>query len=119
MMAPAYRINELGADAQPLALTAYAPLEDVADAKLATNPADVGTLALVLKGRVARDDEQPANARKARDQVLGDAVGEVLLIGVATHVDERQHCDRRAVGEGQAEIGLVRLSLLFAHIPDE
>ena len=101
MVAAAYRVDELRGDAQALALTAHAAFEDVADTKLPANQADVGVLAFVLKGRVARDDEQPANARKSGDQVLGDAVGKVLLVSIVAHVDERQNRDRRTVGQGQ------------------
>ena len=43
---------------------------------------------------------------EAGDQVLGHAVGEVLLIGIAAHVVERQHRDRGAVGQRQSRASL-------------
>ena len=50
--------------------------------------------AAVLERRVAGDHEQGAEARQLRDDVVGDAVAEILLFGVAAHVGERQHGDR-------------------------
>ena len=38
---------------------------------------------------------------KRRDDVLDHAVGEIVLLGVAAHVHERQDGDRRLVGEGE------------------
>ena len=38
---------------------------------------------------------------KLGDDVLGDAVREILLLGVARHIVERQHRDRRFVGQRQ------------------
>ena len=41
--------------------------------------------------------------RQGGDDVLSDAVREVLLPGVATHVDERQHGDRGLLGERETD----------------
>ena len=45
-MDPARRVNELPADPQPLAATADAALQNVADAQLASDLADVNRVAL-------------------------------------------------------------------------
>ena len=39
---------------------------------------------------VPSDNEQPANARKGSQQVFRDPVREILLLGVAAHVGERE-----------------------------
>jgi hypothetical protein len=39
--------------------------------------------------------------RQVGDQILRDAVAEVLLLGIAAHVGERQHCDRWLVRHGR------------------
>ena len=39
--------------------------------------------------------QQPGNLRKVGDDVLGNAVGEIFLLGVAGHVGERQHGNNR------------------------
>ena len=62
-------------------------------------------LALVGEGGVAGDHEKPADLRQGRDQVFGDAVGEVFLLIVPGHVVEGQDRDRGLVGERQ---GLAR-----------
>ena len=46
--------------------------------------------------RRARDDLERPDLRKLGDDVLGDAVGEVLVVGIGAEVEERQHGDGRA-----------------------
>src|SRR5262249_58769266 len=55
-------------------------------------------LALVGEARVASDDEEAAVLRQVGDDVLGDAVEEVLLLGIARHVLKREHRDRGLLG---------------------
>ena len=101
VMAAGRRVDELRADAQLLAGPAHAAFEHVADAKLARDLLHIDRAALVDERRVAGDDEQPADAGQPGDQVLGDAVGKILLIGIAAHIGERQHRDRGTVGQRQ------------------
>ena len=90
-------VDELAGDADPLAGRPDAALEHVAHAELARDLPHVDRLALVDEARVAGDDEEPAQARERRDDVLGDAVGEIVLLGVAAHVGEGQDGDRGLV----------------------
>jgi hypothetical protein len=69
------------------------------DAELARDLLHIDGAAFVDERRVAGDDEQPADAGEPGDQVLGDAVGKVLLLGIAAHIDEWQDRDRRTVGQ--------------------
>ena len=87
------RVDQLAGDPHPIARPADAALEDVAHAELAADLLDVDGFALVGKGAVASDDEQRLEARQRSDNVLHDAVGEIFLVGIATHVLERQHGD--------------------------
>jgi hypothetical protein len=50
---------------------------------------------------VARDHEQGRIARQGSYDVLGNPVGEKLLLRVAAHIGEGQHRDRRFVGQRQ------------------
>ena len=100
-MRPGRGIDELPGDAHPVRGLAHAAFQHVAHAQLATDLLHVDRPALVGEARIARDDEQPANARQRRDDVLHHAVGEVLLLGVAAQVQERQHGNRGLVGKGQ------------------
>ena len=90
-------VDQLHGDADALARLAHAALDDVLHAELARDLLHVDRLALVLERRVARDHEQLAEARQLGDDVLGDAVGEEFLLGIAAHVVERQDGDRRLV----------------------
>ena len=63
-------------------------------------------LALEGEGGVAGDDRQRRHLRQVGDDVLGDAVAEIFLLGIAAHVDERQDADRRAGGCGLCSAGL-------------
>jgi hypothetical protein len=93
------RIDKLGADAQAIAGPPHAAFQDVAYAKLLRDLLHVDRPALVDEGRVPGDDEQPVNARETRYQVLGNSVGDVLLVGAAAQIDERHDRDRRPVGQ--------------------
>ena len=92
-------VDELTGDTNSPAGSPDAALEDVTDAEFLGDPADVHGSSLVGEGRVARDDEEPAQAGQCRDDVLGDPVREVVLLRIATHVGERQDGDRWGVGD--------------------
>src|SRR5215831_15600653 len=83
-------VGELHRDADAVATTANAALQDVAHAKLPRYLAHVGRLPLVLEGRVAGDDEQVGEPRQLGYDVVGDAVAEIVLLPVAADVFERK-----------------------------
>ena len=101
MMRAGRGLDQLAGDAHPVAGLAHAAFEHVAHAELAADLLDVDGLALVGEGRIARDHEQRLEARQRGDDVLDHAVGEIFLLGIAAHVLERQHRDRRLVGQRQ------------------
>ena len=72
---------------------AHAPFEDVTHAEAFADLADVDVLALERERRIAGDDEELRELREGRDDVFGDAVGEIFLLGVAAHVGEGQNGD--------------------------
>ena len=88
-------VDQLRVDAHAVAAPAHAAFEHVARVQRLADLAHVARLALVLERRVARDDDKARHLREVGDEVLGHAVGEVRLVGVAAHVVERQHGDRR------------------------
>ena len=97
-------VDELGADPHPVPRPAHAPLHHVADAQLPAHLLHVHRLALVGEARVPGDHRELAPAREPRDQILGDPVGEVLLLGIAAQVVEGQHGDggcTAEAGDGQ------------------
>ena len=80
-------------DADPATRFAHAAFEHIAHAQFLADFLDVDGLALVGKGRIAGDHREGAPAGEHRDDVLGDAVGEKLLLGIAAEIGERQYRD--------------------------
>ncbi len=99
-MSAGRRIDQLRGDPHPVARFAHAPLEDVAHAEAFADLGNVDVLALEGERRIAGDHEELRELRQRGDDVFRDAVGEILLLGVAAHVGERQNGDRRLVGQG-------------------
>src|SRR5262245_48653787 len=67
-------IDELHRDANPVARSANAALQDVAHAKLAADLAYVDCLSLVLQGGIVGDDEELGEPRQLRNDILRNAV---------------------------------------------
>jgi hypothetical protein len=83
-------IDKLRGDAHPTACFAHRAFEDIADAKLASDPLHVDGLALIGEGRIPGDDEEPADARERGDDLLDHAFDKIFLLGIAAHVLEGQ-----------------------------
>ena len=101
------RLDQLGGHAHPVGGLAHASFEYVSNAQVAAHFLDLDRRALVGEHRVAGDDEEPRYLRKRGDDVVGDAVGEVLLLGIGAHVVEWQDGDRGLVRHrrGGARLG--------------
>ena len=106
-MAAGGDIVELRGNAHLVAAPAHAAFDDVAHAEIMRDLVDVDRAALVDKRRVARDDEEPPQLGQRGDDVLADAVGEILLGAVAAHVDEGQHGDAGPVAQQQRRLRFV------------
>ncbi|WP_395710959.1 hypothetical protein [Reyranella sp.] len=107
-MAALLGVDQLGSDADLLAGAADASLEGIADAKLAGDGADIDPPVLVGEGRIAGDDEQPAQAGQSRCQIVCHPVGEKRLLGIVAQVRQRQHDDRWFVGQQEGRSGCGR-----------
>ena len=92
------RVDELRRDPDPLAYPAHAALQDVADAQPGARFPGVHHYPFKGEGGLARGHEQPGDLGEVGSKVVGDTVGEMLLVGVAAHVRERQHHDGRPLG---------------------
>ena len=80
-------------DAHSIAGLAHAALDDIARAELLADLLDVHRLALEDEGRIAGNHEERMETAEPGDDVLGQAVREVLLLAIARHVVERQYGD--------------------------
>ena len=90
-------IDQLPGDTNPVGDLSHAALEDISHAELACDSAHVDRFTFEGETRIARDDEEPALPGQARNNVLGQPVGEVFLFRIAAHVLKGQHGDRRLV----------------------
>src|SRR6516225_10377767 len=103
-------LDQLRGNAQTVAGSTHATFEDIVHAELTADLLYVDRTALVGEAAVARDDKEPPDLRQRGDDVLGHAVREKLLFRVAAHVLERQHRDRRLVGQRQGRERRLRRS---------
>src|SRR6516164_9324816 len=94
-------LDQLRRDPYPTARFAHATLDDVAHPQFLSDLPNVNGPALVGEGRGARDYREGAPACEQRDDVLGDTVGKEFLLRVAAHIGERQHRDRRLLGQSE------------------
>jgi hypothetical protein len=89
-------VHQLGGRAHAVTAAADAALQDVADAELRADRPDILARVLVLHGRGAGDDRETIRMEPAQmgDQLLGEAVAEVVLFRAAAQVLERQDRQR-------------------------
>ena len=91
-------IDQLHGDSDTVAGFANAPLDDIVNSELARDVLDLDRPALVHERRVSGDNQEIAEPGQLGDDVLGEAVDEELLFGIAAHVDEGQHHQGRLRG---------------------
>src|SRR5262245_8142276 len=97
-------IDQLRRYANPLARLAHTALEQKSHAKLSSGLLQLYRLALVGEDRVPAHDGQSGDLGQVSYDVFGDAVREILLLGIAAHVVEREHSDRRLRSSGRARL---------------
>ena len=94
-------VDELGGDADVVAVLAHAAFDDVADAELLADLLVVDGFLLVDERGIPRDHIEPAQLRQRGDDVLADAFGKIFLLLLAGQVGKRQHRDRGAIERRQ------------------
>ena len=87
------RINELSIDADPIGVALHRTFEDVTHTQILADLPGVEVLALEGEGGVSGDDETVVQARQFGGEIIGDAVGEIVLGRIVGEVGERQHDD--------------------------
>jgi hypothetical protein len=86
-------VDQLGVNADPVAGSPDAPLQQVTHAQLAADSFRVYRLVPVCEGGIARDHEHIGDPREIGRQILGDAIREILLIWIVAKIVEWQHDD--------------------------
>ncbi len=87
------RANEHRVHAKSASRLPNRSLEQIGDVELLADVARVDRFSLEREGRRAWRDAKPGNLGERADQIVRDAVGEILLRRVAADVRERQHRD--------------------------
>src|SRR5260370_42128886 len=95
------RLNQLSSYANPAASATHATFEHVTNAQFASDLLDIDGLAFVGKRGISGYDEERLKLRQTGNDVFDDSVREVFLLGIATHVLERQNGDGRLVWKGK------------------
>jgi hypothetical protein len=95
-MVAALYVDELHVDPHAFSRALNASLQHIANVQLPTDGFHVDRPAFVREGSVARDDKGASDARQVGRETLGDAVDEILLVGIAADVGEGQDDNREA-----------------------
>ena len=93
-------LDQLGADTELIARLAHAALENIVDPEPAADLLyiEVGLLERVDRG--PRRDAKTLDVGEGADQLFGQTVGEVLVVGIGAQIGKRQHRHRRHVVPG-------------------
>ena len=88
-MAATRPVHELGGYAHPVPRLAYAALEHITRLELPGHLQFVHILAFEREGRVPGGDPERRDLAEIGNDILGNAVGEALLLRIAAHVCKR------------------------------
>jgi hypothetical protein len=97
----ARRLDQLRSHADTVPCAADASLQQVLGPECRPDTLRVAFASAHGEARVARDHQQPLEPRHRGDDLLGDAVGKIVLRSVFAQVRERQDRERRAVRRGR------------------
>ena len=84
-------VHQLGRDPKPVAHLAHAALEHRRDLQLAPDVSHILALPLEGERRRARGNPERLHLVQRIDDLLGHPVREILVVGIRTHVREREH----------------------------
>src|SRR6516162_7075860 len=74
----------------------YTAFEHIVNAEIVPDLLHVDRLPLIGKGGSAGDHEAAGDPREIGRQIVGDAVGEIFLVGIVRQIAKWQHDDRQA-----------------------
>src|ERR1700722_16906536 len=90
-MYAAFHVYKLHVDPELIAASLDRSFKYVSDVQFASQLLNVNGFAFETERCVARNHERANDARQVRGQALGHPIHEVVLLGIATDVCERQH----------------------------
>jgi len=101
-------VDELHRDPHAVAGLAHAAVEHGRHVQLARDLRDVVAAVLELERRCARRHAQPRHLRQHVQQLVGQTLGEVLVVGAGAAIRERQHRDGRDTRRCGGRLGRLR-----------
>ena len=92
-MKPVTDTYQLGSDAKLIALPAHAAFQHIGHTQSSADGSQIFITTLEAERRHAAGDVQIRRLSQLIQQLFGQAVREVFVLGIRAHVDERQHGD--------------------------
>jgi hypothetical protein len=93
-------VDQLGSDAELVARPPDASFQHIAYAQFAADLLRMDRLVPIGERSIAGDHETVRDPRQIGRQILGDAVGKILLLPVVAEIGKGQHHDRQARHDG-------------------
>src|SRR5262245_24655486 len=103
-MSAVFRFNELAGDAHTVAGLANTSFQNITYAEIASDLTHVDRSSFVGEGRVASVHEQCLAARLAGDDLLDQAVDEIILLRIPAQILKGQHGDGWPLGQRQGRV---------------
>jgi hypothetical protein len=94
-MRASFSVNKLHIDPYLVPGPSNAAFQHIPHAKLTADLPNVDGFTLVGEGGIAGDHEAFGDAGEIRGQIVGDAIGEILLLRIIRQIRERQNNDRQ------------------------
>src|SRR5216683_2515496 len=92
------RVHELNVYAKSISAALHRTFQYIMDVQLATDLLEINRFAFVAECGVSVDNERSADPRQVSGQAFGDAIDEVVLLGITAEVSERQYHDGKMRG---------------------
>ncbi|MEY9374294.1 hypothetical protein ABIA10_000164 [Rhizobium leguminosarum] len=102
-----HAVDQLHIDTHLPAFPPDAAFEHVAYSELRRHLSHIDAASLVNKGGMARDDRKGAEARKGGDDLRHHAIGKIILVDIATEIDEGKNRDGRRLRRHGRHPGIV------------
>ena len=97
-------VAQLRGNAQTVALALDAAFQHRGHVKQFADLPDVFVPAFESKGRGARRHAQFRHSGQCIEDVLGNAIAQILVLLVSTHIDKRQHGERLLVSHARGNV---------------
>src|SRR6516164_512656 len=95
-MVAGFGVNQLDIHSEAVASPLHRPFEHIADVQLTSELLYVNALPLEGERSVTCNHKRPIDTRQVRRQAFRDPIDEIILLGTAAYVSERQDHNGKA-----------------------